>query len=72
VTKPANGYVFTVPRTLQEDPEGRQVHHLFLSTLVVSSSHIMLQVTLKPLKYNEEARCYQQNQLFTFLPLLAD
>jgi len=29
--KPGTDYVFTVPRTLQEDPEGRQVHQLFLS-----------------------------------------
>jgi len=70
--KPGTDYVFTVPRTLQEDPEGRQVHQLFLSALVVLFSHI-LQVTLEPLKReDEDANLYRRNQLFTFLPLPAN
>ena len=73
MVRPGTNYAFTVPRTLREgDPEGSQVHHLFLSALVVSFSHMMLQVTLAPLEYEDEgAGRYQRNQLFAFLPLPA-
>lgn len=73
MVKPGTDYAFTVPRTLREgDPEGNQVRHLFLSALVVSFSHMMLQVTLTPLEWEDEAaRRYQRNQLFAFLPLPA-
>jgi len=73
VVRPGTDYAFTAPRTLPEkDPEGRQVHHLFLSALVVLFSHIVLQLTLEPLEYEDKAAGrYQRNQLFAFLPLPA-